>query len=121
MSIERMHAYVLQETGVEGLGSRSFKVHGVYLDLFMAMMELRKLVQGQEEFCPHYFSRGFDVVEVKFAEGRRTGDSYIIERIPITASPGRFLAEVGKTPTYGNMSPKAMEAWDRAVSKEEPV
>jgi hypothetical protein len=31
-----------------------------------------------------------------------------------------FLAEVGKAPTYGNMSPKALEAWDRAARKEEP-
>lgn len=114
--IERTSVYVLQETGFEGLADRDHKIHGVYTSLDMAMMELRHLLHGQEEFCPHYFSTGNDIVRVKFSEGRRCGDCYVIEVLPIICRQNFFMAEVPSgRPAF--MSPKAHEAWDRAEGK----
>lgn len=86
--------YVLHETGYEGMKNRDHEIHGVFVSLEMAMMELRALVQGQERFCPHYFSSGKDVVRVKFSEGSRTGDAYIVEAVPLTPTPDHVIKQV---------------------------
>lgn len=88
------HVYVLQETGYEGMSNRDHKIHGVFVSLEMAMFALRMMVQGKEVFCPHYFSSGDDIVRVKFAEGSRTGDAYIVEAVRLTPAPDHVIKQV---------------------------
>ena len=115
MSVEAVtHVYVVTELPMSGDDRE--EVHGLFTDLHMAMVLFNTLAEKQSGRCRYYI--GSDVCRVEPEDGRDS--AYAVTRYELTCRPGMFLAEVGKAPTYGNMSPKALEAWDRAARKEEP-
>ena len=116
MSVEAV-ACVYAVTEMPMSGEDREEVHGTFTDLAMAMVMFNALVEKQSGRGRYY--TGSDVCRGEPEDGR--GGAYAVQRLPLTCRPGMAVVEVGKTPTYGNMSPKALEAWDRAARKAEPV